>query len=189
METEFEAKFYPVNKDRIRSKLKEVGAELIQDERLMPMYIFGKEDNGGMKVDYLRLRDEGEKKFLAAKIHAQEGGKLTDQKEMQIEVADIDSMRDLLELGGLKLTNYCEKKREIWELDGVEVLIDTWPELEPYVEIEPNSVDSVKTAAEKLGFNWEDKLVISVTEIYANLKNVSFEKALEHTRRWTFTEK
>jgi hypothetical protein len=42
----------------------------------------------------------------------------------------------------------------LWLLDGVEITIDTWPFLEPLVEVERETEDCVKSAVEKLGFDW-----------------------------------
>ena len=67
---------------------------------------------------------------------------------------------------GLKQKSFQESKREIWNLDGVEIVIDTWPFLDPFVEIEGQSKQDVKKNSSKLEFSWEDTIFGPVTEIY-----------------------
>lgn len=41
-------------------------------------------------------------------------------------------------------------------MEGVEITIDEWPFLEPFVELEGKSENEVKMVSEKLGFNWTE---------------------------------
>ena len=60
MDTEFEAKFYPVDKDKFREKLKSVGAKLTIPERKMVRVIADRQANNFLnKSDYIRVRNEG----------------------------------------------------------------------------------------------------------------------------------
>jgi adenylate cyclase class IV len=59
METEFEAKFYPIDKDAIRKKLREIGAKLVQPEVLTKIIVFNSKFNPSIKCHYIRVRDEG----------------------------------------------------------------------------------------------------------------------------------
>ncbi|MDQ6984823.1 MAG: CYTH domain-containing protein [Candidatus Dojkabacteria bacterium] len=186
MNTELEVKFLDINKDNVRKSLKESNAELIQAETLMRIIMFGNTENKEMKVHYVRVRDEGDKITMTAKIHARKGDEISDQKETEINVSNFEDAVKILELAGLKYDYVQEKYREIWELDGCEIVIDTYPIVEPLVEIEGESVESIKPVAEKLGFNWDDKVYHSVTDYYANKLNLSFEEALEKTKRLKF---
>lgn len=188
MNTEFEAKFYPVEKDEVRACLKAAGAELAKPERLMRIVLFQNIDNPGMKVHYLRVRDEGDKITFSAKVHAREGEELSAQKEAQTTVADLDSTVAILEGAGLITKAEQEKYRETWHLDECEVEIDSWPDIEPYIEIEGPSEAAVKSVAEKLGFDWGNKIVTSVTEIYAEKFGLSFDEALRAIQVWKFKE-
>ncbi len=188
MDTEFEAKFYPVNKAEIRERLKAAGAELVTPERLMRIVLFQNIDNPGMKVHYLRIRDEGDRITFSAKVHARQGEELSAQKEAQTTVTDLDATVTILEGAGLVAKGRQEKYRETWHLGGCEVEIDTWPELEPYIEIEGPSEALVQGVAEKLEFNWENKITTSVAEIYAQEFNLSFEAALRAIEVWKFKD-
>ena len=186
METEFDVKFYPVDKEVIRKKLKKLGAKQLVLERKMKRVIFDKIANPKIKGNYLRLRDEGNCVRLSIKVHAKKGGRVSDQKEAEVEVADFDRTLGILRGIGLKETNYQESLRESWEYQGVKIEIDTWPGLEPLVEVEGQSEEEIRRVAEKLGFNWENKIFTGVLQIFAKAYGLSDEATWEKLRYLTF---
>ena len=186
METEFEAKFYPVEKEKIRQKLKTIGANLVYSERKMKRVIFDYVTNPQLQCHYLRVRDEGNRITFSAKTHQPEGGQLADQKEDVVSVDNFDKTVEIIKLSGLKQSHYQETLRETWELAGAEITIDTWPWLETYSEIEAASEEAVKTAADKLGFRWHEKIITSVTEIFAKVYNLSLAEATKKIAHLTF---
>jgi len=190
METEFEAKFYPIKKEEVRQKLNSLGAELIQRERKLVRVTADARSGSSVlfpKNTYLRVRDEGNLVRLSLKVTADENGKLDDQKEIDVEVSDFDKTVKILEGLGVVFNNYQETLREEWKFKGAEITIDTWPGLETYSEIETDSEEKVKEIADQLGFNWDKKIITASPEIYAKvygldiedvllkLKNISFE--------------
>src|SRR3972149_111557 len=99
MDTEFEPKFYPVDKDKFREKLKSVGAKLTIPERKMFRFIADRQANNFLnKSDYIRVRNEGNVIRLSYKRTANESGKLSDQKEIDVEVSDYYKTVELLKL-------------------------------------------------------------------------------------------
>ncbi len=187
METEFEAKFYPVDKEEIRKKLKKIGAKLVTPERKMRRVISDIATYPQLKCHYLRVRDEGDGVVrMSAKLHTHEKGKVSDTKEIEFEVSDFDKAVELLELAGLKPSRYQETLRETWEYDGVEITIDTWPGLEPLLEIEGKSTAAVRKVANRLGFDWGRKIVTAVPEIYAKAHGLPIEEVLEKISNLTF---
>lgn len=188
METEFEVKFYPVDKETIRKKLKSLGAQLVVAERKMRRVIFDKKVNPQIKGHYLRVRDEVNKIILSLKVHAEEGGKISDQKEVAVEVSDFEKTVEIIELAGLKQSNYQESLRETWEYQGVEITIDAWPKLQPIVEIEAESEKKVKEIAKKLGFDWNKRIFTSTLEIFAKAYNLSENEAWEKLNYITFED-
>jgi adenylate cyclase class 2 len=184
--TEFEAKFYPVDKEEMRNQLSEIGGELVAPERLMRRQVFNRELNESMKGDYVRIRDEGDKVTMSSKTHARADGEVSDQKEIQIVVSDFQSAVDLLIEAGLTPGDYQENLRETWNVGSAEVVIDTWPSLESYIEIEAESEEKVREVAEKLGRDWDQKIITSVIEIYANKYGVSRDEAHKKIRYSTF---
>src|SRR5690349_2354298 len=97
---EYEAKFYPVNKESYREKLRNIGAVLITPERKMRRSIVDKDGFSNLTADYVRVRDEGGKIRLSAKIHAREEGNLSDQEEIDVEVSDYDKTIKIIESFG-----------------------------------------------------------------------------------------
>ena len=61
--------------------------------------------------------------------------------------------------------------------------IDFWPRLDPYLEIEADSWESVEKAIIELGLNPTDKKIFSVTQAYA-LNGINDKDYI----RMTFTE-
>ena len=186
MDTEFEAKFYPVNKEEFRKKLKDLGAKLVFSERKMKTVLGDKHNNPHLNCDYIRVRNEGNLIKLSAKIHAEESGKLSDQKETYVEVSDFDKTVEIFERSGLKLTYYQEKLRETWKFEEAEIVIDTWPGLESIVEIEADSEEKVKEVAKRVGFNWDKKILTAAAEVFAKVYGLSIDKILEKISNITF---
>ncbi len=81
---------------------------------------------------------------------------------------------------------YQENKRTRYLVDGVECDIDTWPLLNPYLEIEGKSWDEVYQVAEKLGFKKEEAKIFSANQIYRlkglddrNYTRLTFDEQVE----------
>lgn len=85
---------------------------------------------------------------------------------MMIVVDDFKKAVELLSAIGCEEKCYQESRRELWTLDGVEITIDEWPFLEPYVEVEGKSEQDVKTVSEKIGFDYAKALFCSVDTLY-----------------------
>lgn len=186
MEPEFEAKFYPVNKDEYRKKLLAIGAKLTIPERKMRRIIADHHDNKGLKCHYIRVRDEGNLVRLSAKVHAEPGGSVGDQKEADLVVANFDKAKEILELAGLKFAKYQESLREEWEFEGATITIDTWPCTDTYSEIEAKSEEQVEEIADLLGFKWENKLLLALDGLCSKIYGISQTEALEKIKYVTF---
>lgn len=188
MQTEYEVKFYPVEKSFIRKVLKARGAALKQVETKTIISAYNKTLNPQIDGDYLRVRNEGDEVRMSIKIHAQAGGKIEDQKEIDVLVSNFDTTLEILKRCGLHQTGYQEKFRETWNLDNTEVVIDTWPGLETYIEIEGSSESSVHRVAELLGLEWDDKIITSVVEIYMDKYKLTEDKVHQLLKHTTFSE-
>ncbi len=164
MDIEFEATFANVDKGVIRSKLKEINATLVRKEFLMKRVTFnlpkGHEIDGG----WARVRDEGDKITLSLKVI--DGDQIHNQKEIFLEVDSFESGELLLDTLGCKKKSFQESKRELWKVGDVEVTIDEWPFLEPFVEVEGLSESVVRSVSEKLGFDYSTALFCAVGKLY-----------------------
>ncbi len=165
METEIEAKFPDIDPDAFRAKLKALGATLEHPEILMRRKTFDYLGNRLEKTgSWVRVRDEGDKITLSYK--RLDDRTLHGTKELVVVVSDFEKACDLITAIGLEAKSYQETKREKWVLDGVEVTIDTWPWIPTFVELEGPSEKSVRTVAEKLGFQWSGAMFGSVEGVY-----------------------
>ena len=185
--TEYEAKFYPVNKDEYRKKLLSVGAKLLRAERKMIRVIADSRVNSIIpKMDYLRVRNEGHLIRLSYKTTASNDGNLSDQKEIDVDVSDFEKTIKIIELLGIKFNRRQETLREEWGYKGAEITIDTWPGLDTYSEIEANSEELVKEIAQELGFDWNKKIITAAAEVYERVYNIDIEKLLEKITNISF---
>ena len=187
IDTEFEAKFYPVNKDEYRKKLKSIGAVLDIPERKMIRIIADSRSNPILdKNHYIRVRDEGNLIRLSLKITADEGGNLSDQKELDVEVGNFDKTVKIMEAVGIKFNRTQETLREEWKYKGAQITIDTWPGLDTYSEIETSSEEKVKEIALELGLDWENKIITAAAEVYTKVYGIGLEEVLEKISNITF---
>jgi adenylate cyclase class 2 len=169
MQTEVEVKFLQVDHDDIRAKLKAAGAELEQPMRLMRRSLFDFEDKRLHKSwAHFRVRDEGDKVTMTLKREKRDGA--TDAhgvQEVETTVGDYEIAVELFKELGLVMESQQESKRENWELDGCEVVLDEWPWLKPYIEVEGPTEEAIRSVAKKLGFDWDTQAFFgSVTVAY-----------------------
>lgn len=171
MAEEIEVKFLNVSPASLEAKLLEAGAEKAGDffyRRRVFDYPDWRLDKAN---SWLRLRDEGEKitlsfkKRLGAEKHDGTGND-DGMEETEIIVNDFEKTAQLLLGIGFIEKHYVENKRTRWTKDGVEFDIDTYPELEPYLEIESDSWQKIDEAIVWLGLNSADKRIFSTNQIY-----------------------
>jgi len=167
MSIEYEAKFVNINKNLIRKKLQNIGAELFKPEFLQKRIAFDLPDGYKRKGAWARVRDEGDKITMSFK--SVDGDKIHNQKEICLKVNNFEEAENFLNAIGCKAKSYQENKREIWNLDDVEITIDEWPFLDPFIEIEGESEDKVKSVAEKLEFDYS-KAIFGATDVLVNIK-------------------
>ncbi len=184
---EIEVKFLNVNPEELQAKLAAIGAQKVGDyfyRRRVFDYPDWRLDKAG---SWLRLRDEGEKITLSFKqrlgMAQTETGNDAGMDETEIVVSDFDTTAELILKLGLIEKHYAENKRTRWEKDGVQFDIDTYPELEPYLEVEAPSWEKIDEAIAWLGFNPADKKIFSANQIYA-LKGIR----VSDCARLTFAE-
>jgi len=184
---EFEAKFLNIDKEEIRSILRQKGATLVRSEYGQRRYNFHLPKENRSNDAWLRVRDEGDKITLALKMIT--GSNIEDQKEIQLKIDSFDNAIKLLESIGCEKKAYQESKRELWKMKEVEITIDKWPGLEPFVEIEGQSEDDVKMCAEILGFNYKTALFSSVGRVYKIKYGISLDEIEQKVGDITFDNK
>ena len=163
MNTEIEAKFINISHDEIRTKLTEIGAVLEQPIRLMRRVVVHTPEMT-IKNAFLRVRDEGYRTTITYKQF--DGDTVDGAKEHEVEVSSFDEAINILSASGLTYDTYQESKRENWRLGDVEIMLDEWPWLNPYLEIEGASEEAIKEVAKLLGFEWSDAIFGGVANVY-----------------------
>lgn len=162
MNKEIEAKFVSVSHDELREKLTQLGAECEQPMRLMRRVVYhGNND----KDAYFRVRDEGYRVTMTYK-EFHDASSINGVSEIETTVGDFDQAVALLDQTELRRETYQETRRENWRLGNVEVMLDEWPWVDPFIEIEGPSEREVRDTAEKLGFNWNDAVYGGVASVY-----------------------
>jgi adenylate cyclase class 2 len=169
MQIEYEATYPNINKDQIRERLKKAGAKLTRSEFMQKREVFNLPKGHEVYGGWLRVRDEGDKVTLSYKIvdNRKDDRNIENQKELCLTIDSFEAASAILSGIGCRQKAYQETKREIWMLDEVEICIDEWPYLEPFVEVEGKSENDVKNVSEKLGFDYSKALFCSVDTLYA----------------------
>ena len=184
MKIEYEATFIEVDKDEIRARLRSVGAQLVKEEFMQRRTVFNLPPSARVPGSWIRVRDEGEQITVSVKIV--DGDKIENQKETCLTVDNYTEAETFLSTIGCEWCAYQETLRERWELDGVEVTIDTWPFLEPFVEVESDTEARVRIVAEKLGFDWATAKFCSVDTLYHEKYGTPLKVINDHTPKIVF---
>ncbi len=184
MDIEYEATFININKEEIRKKLKKVGAKLVKPEFVQKRVNFHLPKGHENENAWMRIRDEQNKITMSYKEI--NGEKIENQKEINLVIDDFKTGEEFLISIGCQRKSYQETKREIWELDGVEICIDEWPFLEPFVEVEGKSEKEVKAVSEKIGFDYSKALFCPAGDIYSKKYNISSQVISNKISKITF---
>ncbi|HUC31408.1 MAG TPA: class IV adenylate cyclase [Candidatus Paceibacterota bacterium] len=188
---EIEIKFLDVDREALERRLNELGAKKVGDYHYRRVVFDHPDFRLDKNASWLRLRDEGDKVTLTFKQrlgvdadHPLGGDKGMYERETIVQ--DFDATREILLKIGLVEKMYQENKRTRYVLNEIECDIDTWPLLEPYLEIEGKSWDEVYRTAETLGFDRKEAKIFSANQIYRlrglddrNYKRLTFEEQIK----------
>lgn len=186
MNIEYEATFPDISIDDLVSKLESLDAKLVKPRTLYKRVTFNFPHHDPKKFQWVRVRDEGD--LITTTIKEFSGEGIEAQKEIEMVIDDFNSGVAYLRKLGCKEKAYQETYRQIWELDNVHIMIDEWPYLEPFVEIEGSNEKDVKAVSQELGFNYSDALFGGVTKQYAKKYNISYDRIDNNTARITFED-
>ena len=162
MQKELEAKYFIDNKDLIRKKIEKAGLKLIKPEFLIRRKVF----DCGIVGSWIRIRDEGDKITMTFKKNT--GNTINDVFESEIIVNDFEKASEIINQTNFKEKSYQENYREIWRNDDVEIVIDTWPFLNNYIEIESKTKENVEKYSKILGFDLNKAFFGGVEVLYKN---------------------
>lgn len=183
MNIEYEATFIDVEKDNMRDRLVKAGARLVKKEFMQKRHVFSLPKEHNLKNGWLRVRDEGDKITMSLKDM---GSKIDEQRETCLIVNSYKDAVCLIESLGFPAKAYQESLRELWVLDDVEITIDTWPFLDPIVEVEGNSEKEIKIVSQKIGFNWSDAKFCAAGRLYSEKYKITEDRVNNHTPKLIF---
>ena len=163
MNAEIEVKFSDINLEEMRIRLAGLSAVCEHPQRLMKRVVIHTEAMS-TKDAFIRIRDEGYRTTMTYKQF--DGDTVDGAKEYETIVGNFDEAINILKAGGLEYDVYQESKRENWRLGDVEIMLDEWPWLNPYIEIEGPTEEKIKVIAESLGFDWSFSIFGGVANVY-----------------------
>lgn len=168
---EYEVRVLDINKEEIQEKLKKLNAVLVEDV-FQKRYVY--DFKPAIPSKWIRLRTNGNKSTLTIKNI--ESSKIDGTKEIEIEVSDFDTTNEILRELGYNHRGIQENKRIKYDLNGVEVDIDTWPKIPTYLEIEGTSEAEVYNTLELLGIPKEKSTSLDVQSIYREIYSIDLDK-------------
>lgn len=161
METEIECRILEIDPEEIQQRLLKIGAEKIT-ERSMRRYVYDMIPK--VEGTWVRLRDNGEKTTLT--IKEIKNDKIDGTQEIEIDVGDFEKTNTILNKLKYNHKAYQENKRISYKFKNVEIEIDFWPKIPPYIEFEAKSVEEIEEVVNLLGFKMSDTTTLHNLKIY-----------------------
>lgn len=163
MPAEYEAKVLDIDPAQVADLILSKGGKEISTPILQRRYVY--DIVPGDQSKWIRLRDAGGKSTLTVKEIEHDG--IDGVYEVETGVTDFDATNELLAKIGFKPKSYQENRRTSFTLDGVQLEIDEWPMIPPYLEIEAESPEDVYRVAALLGFAEDQLTSENTTKVYA----------------------
>lgn len=164
-ELETEAKFYVHDLDKVKARLEELEAQLIQ-KRVLETNIRFDLPGAPLRAEgrVLRLRRDITTKFTykSASIKAQ--GVLS-REEIEFGVEDFEKAKRFLEALGYQKLVYYEKYRTTYELKDALVMLDELP-YGNFVEIEGDTINAIHIITDHLHLNWDTTVATSYNALF-----------------------
>ena len=117
---------------------------------------------------WVRLRQTGDETTITIKriVNSKGEYELDAVNELEFDVPSIEDGKQLLEDLGYFFARHQIKMRIAYDYKNTEIVIDKWPKLAPYVEIEAPTKEDIDEAVLMLGYNLEDAIVINTDDVY-----------------------
>lgn len=166
---ELEVKLYLADLEAFQDRVEVLGAKLIEARLHEVNLRFDTPDESLTRsLQVLRLRQDN-----AARLTYKGPGETMDgvyaRREIEFTVSDYESARALFEVLGYQVSLMYEKYRTTYDLDGIHITLDEMP-YGDFSEIEGNDPDRIRSVAEKLGLDWEARIMDSYTSLFERLR-------------------
>ncbi len=177
---EYEVRILDIDKQGMIEKIISLnGAELVNNEMLQRRYIFDY-PNGTLRENssWVRLRSVGREEI---ELTLKKRGSGSDF-EKTVLVSGFEETKVRLEAFGLVVTGYQENIRTTFKVGKIIFDLDTWPMINPYIEIEAPSKEMVLEGVLLLGFTEADATHLVGEALFrhygidlASIKELSFD--------------
>lgn len=174
---EIEAKFLLPDLADVRVRVLSAGGRLMEP-RSLELNLRFDDDAGHLAAGgrVLRLRRDRTTRLT----YKAPGPTAEERAELELEIESADAGRQLLEALGYRIVAVYEKYRETFAFGDERVMLDELP-FGYFVEIEAESVDRLRTAAEGLGLPWVSRLQASYLDLFYALRPMLGLEAEEAT--------
>ncbi len=141
---------------------------------------------------WIRLRQTGDQTTITIKKIVNSNGEydLDAVRELEFEVPSIEEGKEFLESLGYYPSLHQKKMRIAYDYKNTEMVIDKWPKIPAYIEVEGENKEDICGVVKDLGFRAPDMKVMNTDDVYKengldiySYKNLDFsEKELEEVK-------
>ena len=125
---------------------------------------------------WIRLRKSGNETTLTVKqILGRRTNKfgvrehsISNVLEYETGVASFETTKEILEQLGYYHKNYQEKRRISYVYNDIEIDIDHWPHIPPYIEVEAHSEKDIFDFLHLIGYTKEDTVSMNADDVYTH---------------------
>lgn len=171
MAQEIEVKVLDIDSNNLQKRLEELGAQKIQDTRLIVDWFRIKGIQEGEDPWFLRIRSNSEgKNEVTWKAKSNLEGIIRKHKEINFLIDESDKLEDLFEELNLEKYAHQEKDRVSYVYNDWQFDIDTYPGMPAYLEVEGKSLEHIQEALQILGVGknrtWNQGERVLIQDIY-----------------------
>ena len=172
MQIEHEIKYPEIDIEKITLQIEKLGAEKIMDRFMYKRFICDLNDHS-----FIRLRTTPKGASITIK-ECNDGNWQNHLLEQEMFINNFDEGKLFIEwfiknkLISDPNLRYQENIRTMYKIDDIELCIDEWPLIPPFLEIEGPDEDSLKDIAEKLDLDFNKGLKGSVNNLAIKLYNI-----------------
>lgn len=148
---ECEVKILGVEVEALKVALITAGAECVFSGKMEVCYFDHTDERIRKAGELFRLRRLGERVELTYKRDFREEGGCKIAEELEVTVSDFDQAQRIILAAGFKLAKSYRKIRHHFKKNQVQFVIDEYPGLDPYLEIEASTPHGVEEWIMDLG--------------------------------------
>lgn len=118
---------------------------------------------------WIRLRQTGDETSITIKriVNSKGEYELDAVNELEFNVPSIEEGKQLLEDLGYFFARHQIKMRIAYDYKNTEIVIDKWPKLAPYIEVEGPTKEEIDEVVLMLGYDLKDAIVINTDDVYS----------------------